>query len=76
MRLPGWTALLVEFDSPGAVITAAEQVRDAGYTKWDTHSPFPIHGIDQAMGVRPTRLPWVVLACGVLGCVLGLVLQW
>ncbi len=69
-------ALLLELDSPGALITAAEQVRDAGYRKWDTHSPFPVHGIDQAMGIRPTRLPWLVFAFGVLGCIGGLVLQW
>jgi mono/diheme cytochrome c family protein len=69
-------ALLAEFDSSAALVAAAKQVRDAGYTRWDTHSPFPIHGIDQAMGIRPTRLPWVVLACGVLGCAAGLVLQW
>lgn len=68
--------LLVEFDSPGALITAAEQVRDAGYTKWDTHSPFPVHGIDEAMGIRPTLLPWIVFVCGVMGCIGGLVLVW
>lgn len=73
---PRLDGLLVEFDSPGALLTAAEQMRDAGYTKWDTHSPFPVHGIDQAMGVRPTRLPWIVLICGLLGCGLGVLLQW
>lgn len=69
-------ALLVEFDSPGALISAAERVRDAGYTRWDTHSPFPVHGIDQAMGIRPTRLPWIVFVFGVCGCLAGLILQW
>jgi len=69
-------ALLAEFDSPGALLTAAEKVRDAGYTRWDTHSPFPVHGIDEAMGVRRTRLPWIVFAAGVIGCLAGLGLQW
>lgn len=73
---PRLDGLLVEFDSPGALVTAAERVRDAGYTKWDTHSPYPVHGIDRAMGIRPTRLPWIVLAGGLLGCALGLALQW
>jgi mono/diheme cytochrome c family protein len=73
---PALHALLIEFDSPGALLTAAEQVRDAGYTKWDTHSPYPIHGIDEAMGIRPTRLPWLVLILGLTGCAAGLVLQW
>jgi mono/diheme cytochrome c family protein len=69
-------ALLVEFDSEGALLKAAQRVRDAGYTKWDTYSPYPIHGIDSAMGIRRTRLPWVVLLLGVIGCTTGLVLQW
>lgn len=73
---PAVKGLLVEFDSPGALITAAERVRDAGYTRWDTHSPYPVHGIDAAMGIRPTRLPWIVLALGVIGCITGLALQW
>jgi mono/diheme cytochrome c family protein len=68
--------LVVEFDSPGALVTAAERVRDAGYTRWDTYSPFPVHGIDQAMGIRPTRLPWIVFVLGVCGFFGGLLLQW
>ncbi len=68
--------VLAEFDSPGALLTAAERVRDAGYTRWDTHSPFPVHGIDEAMGIRPTRLPWIVFLFGVFGCASGLGLQW
>jgi hypothetical protein len=38
-------------------------VRDAGFTKWDVHSPFPIHGIEDAMGFGKTKLP-VIVACG------------
>jgi mono/diheme cytochrome c family protein len=72
-RLAG---MLVEFNSAGALITAAEQVRDAGYRKWDAHSPFPVHGIDEAMGIRMTRLPWLVFLFGVIGCGAGLLLQW
>ena len=72
-RLEG---LLVEFDSPGALLTAAERVRDAGYKKWDTHTPFPVHGIDEAMGIRPTRLPLIIFVLGFLGCLGGLGLQW
>lgn len=73
---PRLAGLLAEFDSPGALVTAAERVRDAGYQRWDTHSPFPVHGIDEAMGIRPTRLPWIVLALGIAGCTAGLLLQW
>ena len=73
---PACSGLLVEFDSPGALLTAAEQVREAGYRRWDTHSPFPVHGIDAAMGIRPTRLPWLIFIAGVVGCLTGVILQW
>ena len=41
---------VARFDSPVALIHAAEEVRDAGYTQWDVITPFPIHGMDAAMG--------------------------
>ncbi len=68
--------LLAEFETAPAVVAAARTVRDAGYRRWDVHSPFPIHGIDEAMGLRPTMLPWIVLASGVAGTVTGLLLAW
>jgi hypothetical protein len=67
---------LAEFDDVDAIIDAAEKVRDAGFRRWDVHSPFPIHGIDEAMNIRPTILPWLVLAGGLSGLVGGLLLQW
>lgn len=66
---------LAEFDNVDAVIAAAEKVRDSGFRLWDVHSPFPIHGIDDAMGIRPTILPWLVLGGGLAGLIAGLVLQ-
>ena len=73
---PKLHALLAEFESTAALKSAAAQVRDAGYTSWDVHSPFPVHGIDPAIGIKPTRLPWLVLVCGAIGCLAGLALQW
>jgi hypothetical protein len=73
---PALYALLAEFDSVDTVVAAAERVRDAGYRRWDLHSPFPIHGVDRHMGVRPTILPWIVLLCGLAGLVGGLGLVW
>jgi hypothetical protein len=55
---------------------AAERVRDEGYLLWDVHSPTPIHHINQAMGMRPTILPYITLVHGVIGCFFGLVLTW
>jgi mono/diheme cytochrome c family protein len=59
--------LLAEYESPQELIAAARKVRDAGYSRWDTFSPFPVHGIDPAMGIRATHLPWIVFVAGLLG---------
>jgi hypothetical protein len=59
---------LAEFATPGKVMKAAEKVRDAGYKRWDVHTPFPVHGMDRAMGMPDSRLGWIVLACGLTGC--------
>ncbi len=69
-------ALIAEFDSVTRVIRAAEQVRDAGYMRWDVHSPMPIHGINSSMGLRPTILPWITLVHGIVGGLFGLFLTW
>ncbi len=68
--------VLAEFDDVNGVIAAARKVRDAGYRKWDCHTPFPIHGLDDAMGIRPTRLPWLTLGMGLAGVACALLLQW
>jgi len=59
--------LLAEFDTTAAVLHAAEEVRDAGYDRWDVHSPFPVHGMDRAMGLGQSHLGWIVFAMGWLG---------
>jgi Protein of unknown function (DUF3341) len=69
-------ALVAEFDSVAAVMDAAERIRDAHYLRWDVHSPMPLHGINQSMGLRPTILPWITLVHGLVGCGLGLLLVW
>lgn len=68
--------LMAEFETVDAVVEAAGRVRRAGFQRWDVHSPFPIHGIDPVMGIRPTILPWIVLCGGLSGLIGGLVLQW
>jgi hypothetical protein len=69
-------ALLAEFDSVATIMRAAERVRDEGYLVWDVHSPMPIHGINRAMGLRPTILPWITLVHGFAGAAFGLLLTW
>jgi len=73
---PMLTGLLGEFADVSAVVLAAQKTRAAGYKVWDVHSPFPIHGIDAVIGIRPTVLPWLVLCGGLTGLATGLALQW
>ncbi|MHB8900503.1 MAG: quinol:electron acceptor oxidoreductase subunit ActD [Thermoguttaceae bacterium] len=69
-------AVLGRFPTATALKDAAERVREEGYRKWDCHSPFPIHGIERAMGIRPTVLPWLVFGAGLTGATAGMLLQW
>jgi hypothetical protein len=68
---------LAEFDTPDGVIHGAEVVRDAGYEKWDVHTPYPLHGMDKAMGLGDSGLGWIVLLCGLTGVTAAvLMIQW
>ena len=64
-----------EFDAVDTLLAACRRVRDAGYTKTDAFTPFPVHGIDKALGIKPTALPWIALACGLMGTTIGLTMQ-
>ena len=75
-RAPVPAGVVAEFDGPESLRAAAARVREAGLTHWDAHSPFPIHGIERAMGIRPTWLPWVALAGGIAGAAVALLMQW
>lgn len=66
---------LAEFDSVQELYHAAEHVRDAGYQRWDVHSPFPIHGMDAAMGVSRSKLPYLVFCGGITGTITAFILQ-
>jgi hypothetical protein len=68
--------ILAEFGNPADLYHACERVRDAGFTRWDAHTPFPVHGLDRAMGLRRSPLPWIVLVMGLVGAGLGFLLQW
>lgn len=68
--------LLAEFETAQQIYHACEGVRDAGYTHWDAHTPFPVHGLDGAMGLPKSKLPWIVLAAGLTGLAGATALQW
>lgn len=67
---------LAEYKDPTELVKACAVVRDAGYTAWDAYSPFPIHGIDPAMGIKNTRLPWFIFGAGATGTTVALLMQW
>lgn len=69
-------AIIGEFETAPAVYHAAEKVRDAGYTKWDVYSPFPMHGMEDAMGIKRTKLPLLVGVIGLSGSGLGFLMQY
>ena len=55
------------FNQPAEIYKACESLRDAGYKDFDAYTPFPVHGLEIAMGLKPSRLPWIVFACGCTG---------
>lgn len=67
--------ILAEFKNPGHLMKAAKLTNKAGYKKFDCHSPFPIHGMDDAMGLKPSKLGFIVMAHGLVGFLGGLALQ-
>ena len=67
--------VLAEFKTPAELYVACERVRDAGYTRWDAHSPFPVHGLDGAMGMTRSKLPFIVLVLALGGAATGFLLQ-
>jgi len=71
----GGDSLLGEFESPAALYRACERVRDAGYSSWDAHTPFPVHGLDRAMGLGRSPVPWIALVLALGGAVGGFALQ-
>ncbi len=73
---PALYGLLTEFESVSLLMNGARKVRDEGFCKWDVHTPFPVHGMDDAMGMRGTRLPFLVLICSGIGLGIATLMQW
>ena len=68
--------LMAVFETPADAMHAAEQVRDAGYSKWDVHTPFPVHGMDAAMGLPNSKVGWFTFIGGVTGYTTGMTMIW
>lgn len=68
--------VLAEFANPAELLHAAQSLHDLGYRKFETWSPFPVHGMDDAMGLNGSKVPWLTLGGGLTGLTIGLLLQW
>ena len=68
--------LLAEFPHPGALVEAVKALRQAGYRKFETYTPFPIHGMDKAMGLGVSKLGFMVFGGAITGALLGTWMQW
>ena len=68
--------IVAEFENPADILHAAAQVRDSGYTRWDVFTPFPVHGMDSAMGMRNSQVGWFSFIGGATGYTSGMLMVW
>lgn len=66
--------LLAEYETPADLMHAAEKVRDAGFRRWDVFTPYPVHGMDKAMGLKNSKVGWFSFLGGVTGYTTGMLL--
>ena len=68
--------VLAEFKEDRALLAAARRLRELGHRRLDTHTPYPLHGAEEALGLRRSVVPLIALVGGVTGAVTGYVMQW
>lgn len=64
------------FDAPGKLLEATRKVREAKWGKIDAFTPYPVHGLEHAQGLRRSFLPWVTFGAGLTGLICGATLQY
>ena len=69
-------AIMAEFETPAATLHAAQKVHDAGFRNWDVFTPFPIHGMDRAMGIKNSKVGWFSFIGGCTGYLTGMLMIW
>src|ERR671921_1031252 len=74
-RRHGEYGMIAEFNGPEPLVEATKRSYAVGYRKLDAYTPFPVHGLAEAMGRRGIRIPLIVLAGGILGGLGGFLLQ-
>ncbi len=75
-KSPQLVGLLAEYRDQHELVQAAEKMHQCGYDHLDAFTPFPVHGMDHAIGIKPSPLPWLVLTAGVVGGIAALAFQW
>lgn len=68
--------LLAQFATPEVLTHACSKIRDEDFSRWDAHTPFPIHGLERAMGLKRSVVSLFVLVMGLSGAVFGMLMQW
>jgi hypothetical protein len=67
---------MAEFETPAATLHAAQKVHAAGYHNWDVFTPFPVHGMDRAMGIKNSKVGWFSFIGGCTGYATGMLMIW
>lgn len=70
------SGMIAAFDSAPELYQAAHAIRNAGFQRWDTFTPFPMHGMDKAMGLKRSRVPVFTFCGGLIGFSTGMFLSW
>lgn len=64
------------FHDEHQVVKAAARVRESGFTKFDAISPYPVHGMEEACGIKRSWIPYVTFVAGLTGCGLAWLMEW
>ena len=74
--MPQSFAIMAEFENPADILHAAEKVHEGGFRNWDVFTPFPIHGMDRAMGIPNSKVGWFSFIGGCTGYTTGMLIIW
>ena len=75
MATPRYFGIAAEFESPDELLAAVRRTREAGYSRMDAYTPFPIHGLTDEMNFRDERVPLFMFLGGLIGAISGFFLQ-
>ena len=73
---PTTFGIMAEYETPADAMHAAEKVRDAGFRRWDVFTPYPVHGMDKAMGLKNSKVGWFSFIGGCTGYTTGMLMIW